>query len=319
MKSVIQVRSARQLAVLALSGLFLTTYSVGQSPSGTSSIVSPAPHKPAADNADSAALDVPESSAGSANINVDPASLLPDLPAVSTKDTTLIGGTIAHVDRIRDRLNLAVFGGGKVTATFDPRTKVYLGANEATVADLKQGDRVYLETVLDGSSVFARAIRVKGATSVAESQGTVLSASSDHSEFTMRDKISPEPIRIQWDASTKFAENGRPSNASSIVPGSLISVVFSPQNDGHGLAREISVLAVPGSKFTFVGEVTHVDLRSGLVVLTSSTDNKTYEIYLDSSIVPDENLHAGAVVTVLANFEGSRYVARNLTIDHEKK
>jgi hypothetical protein len=316
MQSQAKNRVVFRLARLGAVGISLTTFALCQSPSIVTSPMMSATSENSGANNITSAPDVADSP--SESINVDPVSLLPDLPPISKGNATLIGGTIAHLDRIRDRLNVAVFGGGKVTALFDPRTKVYLGSNEATIADLKQGDRVYLETVLDGSSVFARAIRVKGTASVAESQGTVLRASGDHKEFILRNKISPEPIRIQWDASTKFVENGRTVSGSKVVPGSLISVSFSPQNDRH-MAREVSILAVPGSKFTFVGEVTHVDLRSGLVVLNSSTDNKMYEIYLDPSVVPDENLRTGAMVTVLTNFEGSKYVARNVTIDHESK
>ena len=305
-------------ARIVLAGLCLAASGLAQSSApNTSPLVSPKTDTRESESVISMPSDA--ATASSESINVDPASLLPDLPPIAKGNATLIGGTISQLDRIRDRLHLAVFGGGKVTALFDPRTKVYLGTNEATIADLKQGDRVYLETILDGSSVFARAIRVKGATSTAESRGTVLSVSNDRKELTLRDKISPEPIRIRWDASTKFEENGRGANGSEVVPGSLIAVVFNPQEGGHGLAREVSILAVPGSKFTFVGEVTHVDLRSGLIVLNSSTDSKTYEIYLDPSVSPDENLRTGARVTVLANFEGSKYVARNLTIDHESR
>jgi hypothetical protein len=316
MESKAETRTLIRLAGLVVIAVSFTTFGLCQSSSdGASSVISATKGNPSADKAKVVPLDAADPS--TEGINVDPASLLPDLPPITKGNATLIGGTISQLDRIRDRMSLAVFGGGKVTALFDPRTKVYVGTNEATIADLKQGDRVYLETVLDGSSVFARAIRVKAAPSLAQSGGTVLS--NDHNELTLRDKISPEPVRIRWDAATKFMENGRTVDGREVVPGFLISVVFSPQNDLPGVAREISILAVPGGKFTFVGEVTHVDLRSGLVVLNSSTDNKTYEIYLDPSVVPDENLHAGAIVTVLANFEGSKYVARSLTVDHDSK
>jgi hypothetical protein len=58
-------------------------------------------------------------------------------------------------------------------------------------------------------------------------------------------------------------------------------------------------------------------LRTGLVVLRSSTDNKTYEVYLNTSITPNENLHPGALITVVADFDGSRYLARNLSINSQ--
>jgi hypothetical protein len=81
------------------------------------------------------------------------------------------------------------------------------------------------------------------------------------------------------------------------------------------LAREIAVLAVPGSSFTFAGEVINLDLRTGLLVLASSTDRKTYEIYLDQAPdTVDDNLRQGAHVSVIARFDGNRYVARSVTV-----
>ena len=78
-----------------------------------------------------------------------------------------------------------------------------------------------------------------------------------------------------------------------------------------------SIRALPGTPYTFAGEVVHIDLRTGLLVLKSSTDNKTYEVYLNTSITPDEYLHPGALITVVADFDGSRYLARNLSINSQ--
>jgi len=60
-------------------------------------------------------------------------------------------------------------------------------------------------------------------------------------------------------------------------------------------------------------------LRAGLLVLYSSTDRKTYEIHLDPSVAPDDNLHTGAAITVVTTLEDSRYVARSVTIDSAGK
>jgi len=51
--------------------------------------------------------------------------------------------------------------------------------------------------------------------------------------------------------------------------------------------------------------VASLDLHIGLLVLTSSTDHKTYEIYLDPSVITvDDRLKVGADVTTVANFNG---------------
>lgn len=202
---------------------------------------------------------------------------------------------------------------------FDPRTHVVRGGSEASIADLKVGERIYLDTILDGSTVFARSIRIKTMQAVGESQGTVVTYRADRGELTIRDAISPTPVRVRINSATQFLQGDRKVPASMLSDGSLIAVKFGSEGNGHDVAREISILALPGTRYTFAGQVVHIDLRTGLLVINSSTDRKTYEIYLDPSVPPDDNLHAGAVVTVVTNFEGSRYVARSLTIDSQGK
>jgi len=56
-------------------------------------------------------------------------------------------------------------------------------------------------------------------------------------------------------------------------------------------------------------------LRTGLLVLNSSTDHKTYEVYLPPSTNPDEGLQPGASVRVVADFDGEHYVVRNVSFN----
>lgn len=253
------------------------------------------------------------------DIVADPASLLPDLPPVPRAKATLIGGTVERLDRVRDRVTVRVFGGSRVNIFFDPRTRVYRGGAEASIADLREGERVYLDTILDGDTVFARNIRLKGSQAVGESQGVVLKYTAERGEMTVRDAISPMPVRVRVASSTQFLQGGQKVPARTLSEGCLVAVKFDAEGNGHEVAREISILALPGTGYTFAGQVVHVDLRTGLLVINSSTDRKTYEVYLDPSVTPNENLHAGAVVTVVTNFEGSRYVARSVTIDSQGK
>ena len=257
--------------------------------------------------------------ASEAAISVDPASLLPDLPRLPQRNATLIGGTISHLDRVRDRFTISMFGGGHTSILFDPRTKIFRGTTEVTLTDLHEGDRVYLDTILDGDTVFARTIRLKAGAASGETQGIVLKYREDRGELTIRDGISPQPVRVRLDSATKFVQGQQTLSSSALQPGSLVAVAFNSEGRGQDVAREVSILAAPGTRFTFTGQVVHIDLRSGLLALNSSTDHKTYEVYLDQSITPDNNLHPGANVTVLATFQDSRYVARSLTIDSQNK
>jgi len=255
----------------------------------------------------------PEPALDNAEIALDPASLLPDLPSLPPAKATLVGGRVEKLDRVQDRLTLQVFGGGKMKVVFDPRTRIYRDGAPASAADLRPGDRVYVDTILDGSTVFARSIRLKSTAPTGESQGVIVSYR--RGVLTMRDQLSPHSVTVRLSPSTRIVKGDKVSSANELVPGALVAVKFGAQQEGHDLAREIAVLAVPGSSFTFAGEVINLDLRTGLLVLHSSTDRKTYEIYLDEAAgTVDDNLRQGAQVSVIARFDGDRYVARNVTV-----
>ncbi|HEV2400704.1 MAG TPA: DUF5666 domain-containing protein [Candidatus Sulfotelmatobacter sp.] len=306
-------------ACLTLGGLLLSSsaYAQASADPATSAMVTPKSDPSSDPNIEPAKPSIAEESADP-SIAVDPASLLPDLPPVPKANATLIGGTVEKLDRVRDRVIVRPFGGGKMTILFDPRTVVYHGEKEGTVADLQEGQRIYLDTILDGNTVFARAIRLNAPQATGESQGVVLKYRSDRDQLTIRDAMSPKPINIRVTSATKFLQGDRPVPASTLVPGTLVSISFATEGDGHTTASQISLLATPGTRYTFTGQVLHIDLRSGLLVLNSSTDHKTYEVYLDPSINPDENLHPGVTVTVVTNFDGSRYLARNMTINSQQ-
>ena len=86
--------------------------------------------------------------------------------------------------------------------------------------------------------------------------------------------------------------------------------------DGRNTAEEITVLAVPGRSFTFVGHVTNLDLRAGIIVLTSATDGKSYEIHFNPSAMPmDDSLAQAADITVVTRYDGSHYVARSVKVN----
>ena len=246
---------------------------------------------------------------------VDPASLLPDLPKLPPTKASLIGGTIQRVDRVRDQLTVQVFGGGKMKVFFDTRTRIYNGSALGTTPDLRVGDRVYLDTILDGGNIFARNIRRSTQTTGGRSQGVVISYSSGKNELMLRDRLSPEAVKLRLTPNTQVEQDGHVAYANQLVPGTLVDVDFVAQKDDRD-AQKVSILAVPGTDFTFAGVVTSLDLHIGLLVLTSQTDQKTYEIYLDpAAITVDDGLHAGANVTTVARFDGSRYVARTLTVN----
>jgi len=258
------------------------------------------------------AVDVRASNTAAATL--DPASLLPDLPPVPASKATLVGGTIAKLDRVRDRMTVNVFGGGRVTVLFDPRTQVYLGAEQSSPAALREGARVHFDTQLDHGTVFARTIRLSAAAAQGGLQGVVLNYRADRGELTLRDAMSPAPVRVRVTSSTRLVNGDRAVSADSLGAGSLVAVKFYSQAGAGNLASEVSLLALPGARYTFAGEVVSLDLSRGLLVLKSATDGKTYEIDLGPSVHAGDELHMGASVTVVASFQDSRYVARDLSV-----
>lgn len=272
-------------------------------------MVSPVPKSPASTS-------IVEPVAEDSDAAIDPASLLPDLPSLPPEKASLIGGTIQKLDRIRDEITVQVFGGGKIRIFFDPRTHIYLGTEQGSTADLHKGDRVYVDTILDGSLVFAKNIRLKNTISAGQSQGVVTSYRSDKGELVLRDVLSPRPLKVRLTPQTKIVHGDRTAGPSELITGTLVSVKFGPEEDGRAVAREISVLAVPGSSFTFAGRVTSLNLRLGLIVLTSSTDHKIYEIHFDPALISvDDNLRPDANVTVQTRFDGNQYLARSITVN----
>ena len=154
---------------------------------------------------------------------------------------------------------------------------------------------------------------------MAESQAVVIKYRPEKGELTLRDSLSPSSIRVRMTSSTRLLQGNRVVPASSLSAGCLVTVKFSPEGSGREVAREISILAQPGVRYTFVGQVIHLDLRTGLIVLQSSTDHKTYEVYFDATRTPDENLQLGAMVTVVTNLDGWRYMAKSITVEAQNK
>ena len=246
------------------------------------------------------------------SIAVDPATLLPDLPPLPKQKATLVGGTLDRIDLVRDSVTVRLFGGGKASFLFDTRTQVFRGGKPVTVADLHEGERVYLDTILDGSDEFARTMRLSTAHATGTGQGVVVKIRRDRSAVILRDALSPNSVEVRLGPSTRVSQAGRTVPIYALVPGSLISLSFNSVPGAGNTATEIAILAQPGISYTFSGQVVHIDLRTGLLVLNSSTDRKTYEVYLAAGMNPDENLRPGANVTVIANFDGERYVVHTI-------
>lgn len=248
------------------------------------------------------------------NPNQDANALLPNLAPLPRGKTTLIGGTVRDVDRVLDQLVISAYGGQTVKVLFDERTLIYRGDTRASQRDLHPGMRVYAETMLDEGSVFARSIRLENQAPVGECHGQVISYDQSGGELVLRDNLSPKPIHLRVDRATQITGPGQRQSAE-LGPGALVDVQFEPGQAGHAIARQITVVARPGSSFTFQGEVIYLDMHRGILSLADVHSKRRYDIYFSPALAPaDDALQEGADVAITAGLDNNRYTATSIRI-----
>ena len=238
------------------------------------------------------------------------------IPPLPGGKVTLLGGTIQKVDHIRDRLTLQVFGGNRTAVLFDERTRVFRDGKSATLDDLKNGERAYVDTTLDGTQIFARNIRVVAQLPTGQSSGQIVDYRPGSGELIVRDTISPEPVKMRLAGNAVILQGDRIAGPAELKAGTLVTLAFTPGNGEAPIVRQISILALPGAAFIFSGRIDHLDLRRGLLVVVDPRDNKSYEVYFDPTARHlARDLRQGADVTVQATFDGRRYQSREIAVN----
>lgn len=245
---------------------------------------------------------------------------VPDLPPQPKGKTTLVGGRIRVVDHVRDRLILDIFGGGHMTVLFDERTHMFSGEQPGSLDDLKNGERAYVDTTLDGKDIFARNIRVLPAVPTGQGNGQIVGYDATRRELILRDTISPRPVKMRLMAGATIMRGDQAATPADLQPGMLVTLAFvagdDKRSDKQPMVSQVSILASPGATFFFSGQVTFLDLHRGLVVVVDPRDNKSYEVYVDAN---DRELarkiQEGADVMIEARFNGTHYEARNVTVN----
>ncbi|MBV8437698.1 MAG: hypothetical protein JOY95_09330 [Silvibacterium sp.] len=243
------------------------------------------------------------------------------LPPVPRGKSTVIGGVIHNVDPIRDQLTLNVYGAKPIKILFDERTQVFRDGARVSLRDLRSNDRAAVETVLDGTKIFALSVHMLSKAPLGECQGQILSYNSSNGELSVNDLLSSKAINLRLPAGTAIVVAGQRSpsgttGSSALAKGTLISVKFESDTKGQGIAREIRVLATPGSPFDFSGTITHIDLHSGILAVMPSNADGSYKISFDPAQFPlSMDLHEGSSVRITAVFDGTRYVASKINAE----
>jgi Domain of unknown function (DUF5666) len=268
-------------------------------------------------------LNAQSQSSGTANRPSSPASPvqydpLLDPPPLPHRSVTLIGGTVTKLDPVMNQLTIRPFGENKkMRIAFDTRTQIYADAKPASESALQKGQRVYVDTMLNGTAVFAKSIQIDAGGGAGSGRGQIIAY--EPGTLTVRDELSEQATRFRLSPNTVVRSGGETRSTADLVPGSLVSLTFGTQQN-ENVVREVSLLAKPGSVFSFFGPITYVDLSRKLVALDNRDDDKNYEIHLTAiprSMMQD--LHEGTLVGISAVFDGSQYVARDVSFGNKKE
>ena len=245
---------------------------------------------------------------------------LPTLPPAPHGKSTILGGEIISVDRVRDELRLKVFGQRPTKILFDERTQVFRDGKKIPLRSLTSASRASVQTLLDGTHVFALSIHILSQSPEGEFQGSVQNYNPVTRTLTVSAAQMRNPIKLLLPVDTPvFREGQGPSSSASsgapdLVKGTLVSVTFKSDKEGRGVASQVAILATPGSAFIFSGNLSSLDMHTGSLVLVDPRDDKSYQIFFDFNRLPaSQNLHEGDSVRVIATFDGTRYVASSLT------
>jgi len=245
-----------------------------------------------------------------------------DLLALPKGRSTVIGGIITRLDPVSDTLQLHVYGGKRIRIYFDARTLVYRNGEKSTLNSLRLNERASVETMSDGDTIFARSIHMLSETPQGEFQGQVIAYDPSGSVLTVNEPLSNQPIKLTVPAGTPITRKGQAASASAapaspgdLVKGALITAVFHPDNNGQGVAQQITILAVPGEMLTFTGTVTYLNLRLNQLAVTDSGNGQNYTLHFNAGSLPAiQQVRDGARVRVRAEFDGDKYQARSLDV-----
>jgi len=240
--------------------------------------------------------------------NYDP---LLDLPPLPRKEVTLIGGTVVRLDEIMNRMVVQPFGAKqKMNVAFDTRTHFYQDGKPITEREIKQGQRIYLDTMLNGSKVFAKTIWIQTAVESGVGQGQIIDFDDGKQVLTVRDELSSQPLKMRLSSGVVIRKGEQPASKSDLVQGALVALTFGPQRE----VQQVTVLATPGTAFTFSGRVTYVDMSRKMIAIDNRSDRKKYDVSVNA--IPQSVLRQvreGSEISLSAVFDGNQYDARSLT------
>ncbi len=310
----------RSIALALASGVVLALMpaAAAQSPAVTqsASVAAPAASQPSM-GTQAGKLSTPDAELEAGN----PTSGLPGLPPLpSAKDSTIFGGAIRKIDPVRDQFLLDIYGQHPMKVLYDERTQLYRDGVKIPLHDLGPADHASVQTALDGTRIFAMSVHILSAIPQGQYHGRVLSFNESTGQLRLDASPSPQPFTVRVPGNvtivrkgqTAFTEEG--GGRSDLRPGTLVNVTFGSGAGAVGVASRIEVLAVPGASFLFSGSITALDMSSGSLTLVDASDQKSYRIsFAPAAFSIARDLRVGQRVRITASFNGSSYLASNIT------
>src|SRR5947208_2117148 len=196
-----------------------------------------------------------------------------DLPALPPAQVTLIGGTVSSLDEVMNQMAFLPFGTKKqMRVHFDTRTRFFRDGAPISEREIRQGQRVYLDTMLNGDRVFAKTIWIRSAVEEGSSRGQISQIDLARNTVTVREELSDQAVKLQVSPTTAVRRGDQQASLSDLTVGALVALKFGAQRQ----ISEITLLATPGSVFTFAGQVTYLDLSIRLIAIANRSDNQNY-------------------------------------------
>ncbi|HMG85035.1 MAG TPA: hypothetical protein VK574_04800 [Terracidiphilus sp.] len=257
-----------------------------------------------------------ESDLNAANAH-DDVSAMPPLPSGKS---TILGGAIHDVDPVLDRFTLRIVGEKPIRILFDERTQIFLDGKKIPLRDLRPSSHASVQTILDGTAVFALSVHILSQLQPGAYRGEVASYNPSTGDLELVSGQGGQPIRLRVSNDASFARKGQEnfvasqSGPSDLQKGTMVSVDFEPDGKGRGTITKVTVLAIPGSQFVFSGNLIALDMHTGTMVVLDPTNNQSYQInFNSSSIASMPDVRPGQHVRVAAEYDGTRYLAHNVT------
>lgn len=245
---------------------------------------------------------------------------LTGIPPLPHGTSTILGGALRDVDPVLDRFTLRIVGEKPMKILYDERTQVFVDGKRIPLNQLHAAEHASVQTTLDGTAVFAISVHILSQLQQGDYRGEVVSYDPTSGILEVVSGKGGDPIRVRVSSDTKFDRKGQGTFTSSesgpadLRPGSLVSLQFDPDGKGRATATQVTLLATPGSKFVFTGNLVALDMHAGNLMLLDPRSDQNYQIdFLPGTVSGIQNVHAGQRVRVAAEYDGTRYLAQDVT------